>query len=190
MSTNQQRIVLAIPQSQGGFALIVVMLALMALSMLGLTAVTMTNRDYRLAQNVRRHHQVWWGAQVGLDRARGETAEMVSDDYLALMAQFTSGGCISDWFAFDTATLGNPEVADIMSTGAYNLADYGVQVCYRVCSKSVAGWELSSDRNFNAVFLDWISTAQDLDALGAARSGILNRQGGLVRIVGQDLCGW
>ena len=34
------------------------------------------------------------------------------------------------------------------------------------------------------------NTKHKTHALGAARSGILNRQGGLVRIVGQDLCGW
>ncbi|MCK6526146.1 pilus assembly PilX N-terminal domain-containing protein [Myxococcota bacterium] len=165
---------------EAGFALILALFALVILTVLGVTAVTVSNVDLKIAHNVRRSRQVFFGAQAGLDRARIESSQMTEADMQTLMAGFSTG----DYVQWLDVGEGDP-----VETGGYSLASYELRVGYRQCASNVAGYSVEEDGDFDAVFMDWVAEATHVDGVGNQVSPARARSGGYVRWVGRELCG-
>jgi len=163
-----------------GFALILAMFALVILTVLGVTAVTVSNIDLKIAHNVRRGRQVFYGAQAGLDRARVESSKLTITDLQTLMAGFTTGDYV-EWLDYGEG--------DAVETGGYPLASYKIKAGYRQCASNVAGYSMEEDGDFDAVFVDWVADAANLDASNNELSPARASSGGYVRWVERELCG-
>ncbi len=171
----------ALAGEEGGFALILALFALVILTVLGITAVTISNVDLKIAHNVRRHEQVFYGAQAGLDRARWAAAELTPDDIQSMMTAFTLGQSV-EWMDMGEG--------DPVETGGLALASYALSASYRQCASNVAGYSIQEDGDFDAVFIDWVSEAQNMDpAAGRMLSPASATTGAMVRMVDREMCG-
>ena len=171
---------------QGGYALIVAMLALVALTLLGLAALSISDIDLTITHNIRRYHQVYNAANAGLDQARQVTRGMPMNpqtiDALNQLAVYGDGMRLID----DTTD----PVATSLETGGYSVGEYSVDLYYGECGGAPRGFEMAEGINHGGggmeqkdVFLDVQANALDV-AGSRTRSAASATTGGFLRLLG------
>ncbi len=151
---------------QGGFALILVMVALVTLTILGVTAITAAQLDMKITQNMRHHKQLQYGAMAGMDHAR----QLAEDDTVNLLNVYTeasqaSNNCLVDWI-HPTAG-GSVDTPLIITANTMTLSTYRVDVCQAVCNQPPAGTGVSNI----AYAMDVLATGEMANASANARAG-------------------
>jgi|GEM_PF-1539427 len=127
--------------AQGGYALILAMVALVALTLLGVTAITVAQLDLKITNNLRHHRQVAYGALTGLDHGRDlftDNVVNVSDDIEFAADQ--PGDCIAGWIS-DTG-VNAVAVPLLLESNGYPLATYSVDFCVASCGLPPQGTSL------------------------------------------------
>jgi len=163
-------------RDERGFALILVMVALVTLTILGVTAITAAQLDMKITQNMRHHKQLQYGAMSGMDHAR----QLAEDDTVNLLTVYTeasqaANNCLVDWI-HPTAT-GAVATPLIIKANTYTLATYRVNVCQAVCNQPPAGTGVSNI----AYAMDVVSTGELANAsANASAGGFLFARTGLV----------
>jgi len=154
---------------QRGFALILVMVALVTLTILGVTAITAAQLDMKITQNMRHHKQLQYGAMSGMDHAR----QLAEDDTVNLLTVYTdasqaANNCLLDWIhPSASAAVATPL---IITANTMTLSTYRVDVCQAVCNQPPAGTGTGK-----------ISYAMDVLATGAMSNASANaRTGGFL----------
>ena len=152
--------------SQGGFALILVMVALVTLTILGVTAITAAQLDMKITQNMRHHKQLQYGAMAGMDHAR----QLAEDDTVNLLSVYTeasqaTNNCLIDWI--HPAAGGAVDTPLIIKANTMTLSTYRVDVCQAVCNQPPAGTGVSNI----AYAMDVVSTGEMANASANARAG-------------------
>ena len=174
------------PTNRGGYALVVAMLALVALTLLGLAALSISDIDLTITHNIRRYHQVYNAANAGLDQAQ-QVARSISMnpeevDALNQLAVYGDGMLLID----DTTT----PAATALETSGYTTGTYTVNLFFGECGGAVRGFEMAEGINHGGgggaqdnVYLDIQSTA--VDVVGSrTRSAASATTGGFLRILG------
>ena len=134
---NAQRV----NRSQRGYALILAMVALVALTLLGVTAITVAQLDLKITNNLRHHRQVAYGALTGLDHGR----DLFTDNLVDASADIETAAdqpadCIEGWIS----TGGALAVAAplLLDSNGYPLATYSVDFCVASCGLPPQGTSL------------------------------------------------
>lgn len=123
-----------------GYALILVMVAMVVLTILGLTGVTVSQLDVKIVQNLRQYRQVTYGALAGTDHARDLFRDGIADELSTYeAASATTGNCLNDWISTGPDATAAP--IDLMANTT-TLASYVVDVCAATCGPATAGNEL------------------------------------------------
>ncbi len=151
---------------QQGFALILVMVALVTLTILGVTAITAAQLDMKITQNMRHHKQLQYGAISGLDHTR----QLAEDDTVNMITVYTSASqaannCLLDWIHPSAAAA--VAVPLVIKANAFTLSTYRVDVCQAVCNQPPAGTGVSNI----AYAMDVLSTGEMADASANAKTG-------------------
>ena len=175
-----------IVRTRTGFALVLAMVALVALTVLGLTAIQISSVDLEITHNIRRYHQVYNAANSGLDQALGLSRELPANPTLTaeLDAAASTGGCL---MLIDDTT--NPP-PDPLETGGWAMATYEVERCYGECGGVARGMEATiginqggSGDQLRNVYIDTNCTAADFGG-GRLRSAATATTAGYIRILG------
>jgi len=151
---------------QQGFALILVMVALVTLTILGVTAITAAQLDMKITQNMRHHKQLQYGAISGLDHTR----QLAEDDTVNMITVYTAASqatnnCLIDWIHPSAA--GAVDVPLVIKANAFTLSTYRVDVCQAVCNQPPAGTGVANI----AYAMDVLSTGEMADASANAKTG-------------------
>ena len=164
-------------ENQAGFALILVMVALVTLTILGVTAITAAQLDMKITQNMRHHKQLQYGAFTGIDHAR-DLAEDRSVDLVTVYTEAAEApaNCIRQWIhPSSSAAVAVPLT---LEANAFTLAKYSVDICQAVCNQPPAGTGTGSV----SFTLDVVSHGEMTDATAKAQQGgFLMGRTGLVR---------
>jgi len=152
--------------AQQGYALVLVMVALVTLTILGVSSITAAQLDLRITQNMRHHKQLQYGGLTGLDHAR-DLAEDNSFDGFATFntAFFQANHCTSGWISADAGAVDSP--VPIEANG-FQLANYAVDLCAGVCGNPPPGYDIEE---YFAYTLDIISTGSLDSANSSAQLG-------------------
>lgn len=121
------------PDPREGYALILVMVAMVTLTVLGVTAISSSQLDMKVTQNMRINKQLQYGAIAGQDYAKTLLDGATTDTVAGLFDQAEAAAdlCLPAWIA-DGGTHGvDPETLSVNGT---LLASYSVDVCVGVCS--------------------------------------------------------
>lgn len=151
---------------QRGFALILVMVALVTLTILGVTAITAAQLDMKITQNMRHHKQLQYGALTGIDHVR----DLAEDQDVDLIEVYTdaagrANNCIPNWIhPTESAAVDLPTVIE---ANGFTLANYQVDICQAVCNQPPAGTGVESV----SYVLDVVSNGLMTDATANARMG-------------------
>ncbi len=171
---------------RGGYALIVAMLALVALTLLGIAALSISEIDLTITHNIRRSHQVVNAANAGLDQARQVTRGMTINpetiDSLNALAIYGDGMRLID------SSTTPPSTA--LETGGYSVGQYTVDLYYGECGGSPRGFELAEGINHGGggmeqkdIYLDVQANATDVVG-SRTRSAAAATTGGFLRLLG------
>ncbi len=155
-----------------GYALVLVMVALVTLTILGVTSITATQLDMKITQNMRHHKALQYGAMTGQDHGREMMAEGVTDPQTAFNNANMAGDanhCTAGWIADS----GGDDVPVDVSANGFMLADYTVDMCGGVCvTTTPAGWGLGRGNDkFSAMTLDLLSTGSMSTVTADAQAG-------------------
>ena len=164
--------------SQRGYALILAMVALVSLTILGVTAIGVAQMDMKITNNLRHHRQVAYGAYTGLDHARDLFSDNLVDPSTAIeTAADEPGDCMAGWISStSTFALDAPLV---LASNSYNLATYTVDFCVATCGDPLAGNSLGE--RVVGYTVDIVSTGSSpLQASGTGGSNASQSQGSLV----------
>ena len=161
---------------QRGFALILVMVALVTLAILGVTAITAAQLDMKITQNMRHHKQLQYGGISGMDHAR----QLAEDDTVNLLSVYTeasqaANNCLVDWIH---PTAGAAvDIPLVITANTMTLSTYRVDVCQAVCNQPPAGTGVSNI----AYAMDVLATGEMANASANAQvGGFLFARTGLV----------
>jgi len=160
---------------RSGYALILAMVALVALTLVGVTAIGVSQLDLKITSNMRHHRQVAYGALTGLDHGR----DLFSDNLVEISETIESAGdqpsgCLEGWIA-DTG----PNVVAaplILDANGFPLASYTVDFCVASCGLPPSGTSLGE--GIVGFTVDIVSTGQSPTT--AATSDTLATQGAFV----------
>jgi len=147
------------------------MVALVTLTILGVTSLTASQLDMQITQNMRHHKALQYGALTGQDHARDLAEDASFDGFDTYNTAFaTAAHCTSQFIG---AAVDSVDVSVPLTANAYQLADYEVDVCAAVCSDvTPPGWDLSqSETKRIAYTLDMVATGSMLDSTADAQSG-------------------
>ncbi|MCO4770341.1 MAG: hypothetical protein KDA24_09955 [Deltaproteobacteria bacterium] len=128
-------------RSQRGYALILAMVALVALTLFGVTAISVAQLDLKITNNLRHHRQVAYGALTGLDHGR----DLFTDNQVDPSADIETaadlpGDCITGWIS---ATGANAVAAPLLlDANGFPLATYAVDFCVASCGLPPTGTSL------------------------------------------------
>ena len=169
-------------RGQRGYALILVMVGLVTLTILGVTQIQAAQLDMKITQNMRHHKQLQYGAMTGQDHGRMLTDIETFDGEAAFMAAedaSVDGGCTLDWISTEAGAVDAP--VPIYSNSA-QLASYTVDMCRGVCGSPLPGTDLNAaEKNY--------SFSLDVVANGAlAGNTSTARMGGLLVGITQGVC--
>jgi type II secretory pathway pseudopilin PulG len=165
---------------QGGYALILVMVSMVILTILGVTAISVAQMDMKIAQNLRHHRQLAYGALAGQDHVRGLVADdavNMHDEYETASAQPTR--CSLGWIGTGAGAVDAPNVLD---SNGFVLATYSVDLCQATCGSMAPGNEIGRGRHQYTV---------DAVATGTSPAGVSAQAtvGGLIlSIPGEGSC--
>ncbi len=173
-----------------GFALVIAMLALVALTVLGLTAIQISSVDLEITHNIRRYHQVYNAANSGLDQALGLSRDLPINPMLtAELDEYASQGLCQP-FIGDTTQPDIDHAPDPLETGGWPVATYEVERCYGECGGVARGFEMTQGINqggsgdqLRNVYVDTVCSAEDF-AGTRQRSAAAATTAGFIRILG------
>ncbi len=156
----------AAARGQRGYALILVMVALVTLTILGVTSITAAQLDMKITQNMRHHKQLQYGAITGQDHARALAEDGVVDliDTYATASQ-NANNCIEGWI--HTTHANQVDTPLILNANGFILSTYSVDICQAVCNQPPAG----TGTDFVSFALDIVSTGAMTNATASAQSG-------------------
>jgi len=172
--------------NRAGYALLLAMVALVALTLLGLAALSIADVDLAITHNIRRYHQVHAGANAGLDHGRDLSKSFTANaQSINQMNIAVAGGNCQTVVDSTTSPPSTP-----LETGGYTVSRYAVQRCYGECGGVPRGFEATAGINqggggdqLENVYLDMISTATDESAAGL-RSEAMASTAGVLRVLG------
>lgn len=173
-------------RNRGGYVLVLAMLALVALTLLGVAALSISDVDLTITHNIRRYHQTFNAANAGLDHARLESHDAARNFSAieALNAAAAVGECV-DIIGGDSGV-----TATALQTGGWPAATYTVERCFAECGGTPRGFEMAEGINQGGgtggvrnVYLDTQATA--IDSSGSrTRSPATATTGGFLRVLG------
>jgi Tfp pilus assembly protein PilX len=152
---------------QGGYALILVMVSMIILTILGVTAISVAQMDMKIAQNLRHHRQLVYGALAGQDHAReifADGAVDLPDTYTAAAQETIVNRCTTDWISSASGAIESPNVLD---SNGFSLATYSVAVCAASCGQVAVGNDLDAGKNAQVS-----SFTLDVVATGTSPAGV------------------
>jgi len=122
---------------QSGYALILAMVALVSLTILGVTAVSVAQLDMKITGNLRQHRQVAYGALAGLDHARDRFSDNLGDPSGEIeTAADQPDSCIGGWISTGAGAVAAPLV---LEANGFGLATYTVDFCVATCGDPLSG---------------------------------------------------
>ncbi len=172
--------------NRGGYALVLAMLALVALTLLGVAALSISDVDLTITHNIRRYHQTFNAANAGLDHARQESLDAATNfaKIEALNAAAAQGDCL-DIVGGDSGV-----TPTALQTGGWPAGSYTVQRCFAECGGTPRGFEMAEGVNQGGgsgsvrnVYLDTQATAIDNNG-SRTRSPATATTGGFLRVLG------
>lgn len=167
---------------QAGYALILVMVALVTLTILGVTSITATQLDMKITQNMRHHKALQYGALSGQDHAR-DVAEADPNGMIPLWSSTMIGEtdhCTNNWISTDTSASYVP--VPITANG-FPLSSYTVDFCAGTCGLAPTGTGLSEAQDQRRYYTtDMVATGGMQDSTADAQAG------GLMFATGQVEC--
>ena len=131
---------------QGGYALILVMVSMVILTILGVTAISVAQMDMKIAQNLRHHRQLVYGALAGQDHAREIFADGsvdLPDTYMTAAQETAVPRCTTEWVGTAGTSIEAPNVLD---SNGFSLSTYTVAVCAASCGQVAVGNDLDAGR--------------------------------------------
>ena len=168
-----------------GYALVLAMMALVALTLLGIAAMSVADVDLTITHNIRRYHQAFNAANAGLDQAKQVSHDVALNpaEIASLNASAAMGLCdpIIDASTYPSATA--------LETGGWPAAVYSVERCYAECGGIPLGYEMAqginqgSGESMRDVYLDVQSTGEDQDST-RTRSPAKATTAGFLRMLG------
>lgn len=151
-------------RGQRGYALILVMVALIALTLLGVTAISVAQLDLKITNNLRHHRQVAYGALTGLDHGRDLFTDNLVDPSADIeTAADQPGDCIAGWIS-NTAPLA-VDTPMLLEVNGYPLATYTVDFCVASCGNPPTGYGLGD--GVVGYTVDIVSTGTSPAGLGS-----------------------
>ena len=154
--------------NQGGYALILVMVSMVILTILGVTAISVAQMDMKIAQNLRHHRQLAYGAFAGVDQVREiitENPDLMETEYESSAAG--AGRCVSGLPV--PASSSTASVPNILDANGFSLATYTVEVCQAVCGQPPLGNDLGGTQT-RSVILDVVATGTSPSGVSAQAS--------------------
>ena len=156
------------PSSQGqrGYALVLVMVALVTLTILGVTGITASQLDMKITQNMRHHKQLQYGALTGLDHARDLTEDLAFDGFDAFnTAMFEASHCTVGWISGLSGAVDAPVP---VSANGWQIADYTTDLCSGTCGQAPPGFDAEKYFSYS---IDIVSTGAMTKATADAQLG-------------------
>lgn len=161
---------------QHGYALILAMVALVSLTILGVTAVSVAQLDMKITGNLRHHRQVAYGALAGLDQARDRFSDNLVDPSEEIeTAADEANDCIIGWIGTGAGAVAAPNVLD---ANGFGLATYSVDFCVATCGDPLAGNSLGE--GVIGYTVDIVSTGFSPPQGGAPSTNSTQSQGAFV----------
>ncbi|MCP4869327.1 MAG: hypothetical protein GY898_11480 [Proteobacteria bacterium] len=157
--------------SQHGYALVLVMVALVTLTILGVSQITATQLDMAITQNFRHHKQLQYGALTGADHGRDliETNTYnVEDVWTGAMAETTH--CTAGWISSTSSNAVDTPVALMANT--FMMANYETDFCAGICvTNPPSGWSLDQGSPYSAFTVDFLATGSMINSTADAQAG-------------------
>ena len=163
---------------QRGYALILAMVALVSLTFLGVTAISVAQMDMKITSNLRHHRQVAYGALAGLDQARDRFSDNLVDASASIeLAADQANDCITGWIGTSTTAVAAPL---LLEANGFGLATYTVNFCVATCGDPLAGNSLGE--GVVGYTIDIVATGSSPPRTGAtvAGSSSIQSQGAFV----------
>jgi hypothetical protein len=157
-----------------GFALILVMVGLVTLTILGVTAISASQLDMKITQNMRHHKAVQYGAIAGQEHARsffdGDGDDMQDRiNEVEALALAGSGDCLTGWIDATAPTA--LDLPTVITANGFGISTYSVDLCTGLCglgdSLSQGGGGATDKQAF--VIVDAVATGT-VDSVGTAAS--------------------
>ncbi len=169
--------------------MVLALVALVALTVLGLTAIQISSLDLEITHNIRRYHQVYNAANAGLDQAISMTRTLPVNQVMTDEISFwAAGGGCQHIVHVDGAIADTPPTP--LETGGYIIATYSVDRCYGECGGVARGFEATQGINqggggdgMRNVYLDTCATAVDITGT-RERSAARAETAGFLRVLG------
>ena len=158
-------------RGQRGYALVLVMVALVTLTILGVTTIQGAQLDMKITQNMRHHKQLQYGALAGQDQARGLLDDVAFDAEQAFMdaeGNASAGGCVDGWVNPAGSVYGT---SDTLAANSMTLSTYSVDLCRGVCGSPTPGNYLNSAAKNYSFSLDVVSAGTLTGATSMAQMG-------------------
>ncbi len=156
---------------QRGYALILVMVGLVTLTILGVTQIQSAQLDMKITQNMRHHKQLQYGALAGQDHAR-VVMDDVTWDGLAMRRQLAplaaTDGCLEGWISTAAPVAGTP--VDIVANSRV-LASYSVNICKGVWGSPLPGETAHQGDQRKTYSLDLLATGAVSQMSSSAQAG-------------------
>jgi len=158
---------------QRGYALVLVMVALVTLTIMGVSQVTATQLDMAITQNFRHHKQLQYGALTGADHGRDmiETGTIIIEDAWS-DAMATTSHCTP---GFISATSPNAvDTPDPLVANGFMMANYETDMCAGICvTNPPSGWSLDQGSPYSAFTIDFLATGSMVNSTADAQAGMM-----------------
>jgi hypothetical protein len=146
--------------------LVLVMVALVTLTILGVSSITAAQLDMQITQNMRHHKQLQYGGLTGLDHARDLTEDLVFDGFAAFNdAMFATAHCTVGWISSAAGAVAPP--LPLVANG-WMMADYTTDLCTGTCGQPPPGFDAEKYFSYS---LDIVSTGAMPNATADAQVG-------------------
>lgn len=188
-------------RGQRGYALILAMVALVSLTILGVTAISVAQLDMKITSNLRHHRQVAYGALAGLEQARDAFSDRYVEEFNAFQEAATQPGrCMPSWIG-TTPYVGTNQIWSttaptisplVLNANGYGLSTYTVDLCVATCGKPPTGFDVGEQgvNSWKTWIFDVVSTGSSPPRSGftVAGSSSLQSQGALLYRAFQGPC--
>jgi Tfp pilus assembly protein PilX len=156
---------------QHGYALVLVMVALITLTIMGVSQITATQLDMAITQNFRHHKQLQYGAITAADHGREliETGSFDPEDTWGAAMELP-GHCITGWISNTSSNA--VATPDDLVANTMTLSSYETDFCAGICvTNPPAGWGLGQDNPYAAFTIDFLGTGSMINATADAQAG-------------------
>jgi len=142
------------------------MVALVTLTILGVSSITAAQLDMKITQNMRHHKQLQYGGLTGLDHARDLTEDLVFNGFSAFNdAMFSSTHCTVGWISAASGAVAAPTP---LNANGWMMADYTTDLCAGTCGQAPPGFDAEKYFSYS---LDVVSTGAMPNATADAQVG-------------------